>query len=127
MSGVDQANPFEDVADCAEAYLSAFYGGATAEGKDEALRRLAAKVKTATTTTTDVLWAEQQGEKRLALARENARLREALTLIAEHARLDEKERGFGEASRYYGIAEGALTTTPPAATSGASQDTERGS
>jgi hypothetical protein len=36
-------------------------------------------------------------------------LRAALDLIADHARRDEAERGFGEASRYYGIAENAIS------------------
>lgn len=35
-------------------------------------------------------------------------LRFALDRIAEHARLDERERGFGEASRYYALAEDAI-------------------
>lgn len=37
-----------------------------------------------------------------------ARLRAALGTISEHAHLDEQERGFGEASRYYLIADEAL-------------------
>jgi hypothetical protein len=41
------------------------------------------------------------------------RLREALSLISQHAHADERERGFGEASRYYAIADDALA---PAAT-----------
>ena len=36
------------------------------------------------------------------------RLREALALIAQHARLDLTERGIAEAERYAGIAEDAL-------------------
>lgn len=36
------------------------------------------------------------------------RLRSGLLLIADHARRDERERGFGEASRYYSIAEDAI-------------------
>jgi len=41
-------------------------------------------------------------------ARRRDVLRMALDLISEHAHLDETERGFGEASRYYGIAEDAI-------------------
>jgi hypothetical protein len=53
--------------------------------------------------------------------RRRDRLREALDQIGEHARLDEAERGFGEASRYYAIAEDAIAKAglPPAAYLGA--------
>lgn len=49
--------------------------------------------------------------------RRRDRLRGALDLIAEHARLDEAEHGFGEASRYYAIAEDAISKAglPPRA------------
>lgn len=44
-------------------------------------------------------------------------LRAALDLISDHARADEAERGFGEASRYYAIAEDAIAKAglPPRA------------
>ena len=44
------------------------------------------------------------------LQRENFALMDALKAIALHARLDERDRGFGEASRYYGIADHAIGT-----------------
>jgi hypothetical protein len=43
-----------------------------------------------------------------ALALERDRFREALSLIAQHARLDLTERGITEAERYAAIAEDAL-------------------